>query len=150
MGTHPSGPAMLAADPTTSLQDWLEQHSQALGPTVLKRFGLKLPFLFKVSAWIAIHQMLLCHVLADGVSAAEHAVLITVFVVLQVLSVETALSIQSHPDKELAERLHAQHPEVSQLSCYLPLHLPVRPKMLISVMQDAFLHRALFRWLLVC
>lgn len=32
---------------------------------------------------------------------------------LQVLSVETALSIQSHPDKALAEKLHAQHPEVS-------------------------------------
>ena len=48
MGTHPSGPAMLAADPTTSLQSWLEQHPQALGPGVLKRFGLKLPFLFKV------------------------------------------------------------------------------------------------------
>ncbi len=40
---------MLAADPTTSLQEWLEKHSQALGSTVLKRFGLKLPFLFKVS-----------------------------------------------------------------------------------------------------
>ena len=48
MGTHPSGPAMLAADPTVSLQTWLEQHSEALGATVLKRFGLKLPFLFKV------------------------------------------------------------------------------------------------------
>ena len=34
---------------------------------------------------------------------------------LQVLSVETALSIQSHPDKELAERLHAQQPHVSFL-----------------------------------
>ncbi len=120
MGTHPSGPAMLAADPATSLQDWLEQHSQALGPTVLKRFGLKLPFLFKVPAWIAIHQMLLCHVLADGVSAAERVMLITVFVVLQVLSVETALSIQSHPDKELAERLHAQHPEVSHFLAICP------------------------------
>ncbi|KAL0044209.1 hypothetical protein WJX82_004352 [Trebouxia sp. C0006] len=84
MGTHPSGPSMLAADPTTSLQDWLEQHSQALGPTVLKRFGLKLPFLFKV------------------------------------LSVETALSIQSHPDKELAERLHAQHPEIYKDSNHKP------------------------------
>lgn len=31
---------------------------------------------------------------------------------MQVLSVETALSIQSHPDKELAEKLHAQRPEV--------------------------------------
>ena len=31
----------------------------------------------------------------------------------QVLSVETALSIQSHPDKALAERLHAKSPDVS-------------------------------------
>lgn len=31
---------------------------------------------------------------------------------LQVLSVETALSIQAHPDKELAQRLHAERPEV--------------------------------------
>jgi mannose-6-phosphate isomerase class I len=30
----------------------------------------------------------------------------------QVLSVDTALSIQSHPDKELAARLHAERPEV--------------------------------------
>lgn len=30
----------------------------------------------------------------------------------KVLSVGTALSIQSHPDKELAERLHAEKPEV--------------------------------------
>ena len=149
MGTHPSGPAMLAADPATSLQNWLEQHSQALGPTVLKRFGLKLPFLFKVPAWIALHSTRLCHLLDNGVSAAGRAVLITVFVVLQVLSVETALSIQSHPDKELAERLHAQHPEVPQLSRYLPLHVPVRPKM-PSAMQDALLHRALFQQMLVC
>ncbi|KAL3142181.1 hypothetical protein ABBQ38_002533 [Trebouxia sp. C0009 RCD-2024] len=76
MGTHPSGAAVLAANTTISLQDWLEQHPQALGATVLQRFGLKLPFLFKV------------------------------------LSVETALSIQSHPDKELAERLHAEQPHV--------------------------------------
>ena len=61
--------------------------------------------------------MLLCHLLDYGVSAAKCAMLITVFMVLQVLSVETALSIQSHPDKELAEKLHAQHPEVPQLSC---------------------------------
>lgn len=30
----------------------------------------------------------------------------------KVLSVGTALSIQSHPDKEMAERLHAARPEV--------------------------------------
>ena len=31
----------------------------------------------------------------------------------QVLSVDTALSIQSHPDKELAGRLHAERPKVT-------------------------------------
>ena len=31
---------------------------------------------------------------------------------LQVLSVNTALSIQSHPDKELARKLHAERPKV--------------------------------------
>lgn len=30
----------------------------------------------------------------------------------KVLSVETALSIQAHPDKTLAERLHANSPDV--------------------------------------
>ncbi len=40
---------------------------------------------------------------------------------LQVLSVQTALSIQSHPDKELAERLHANQPEVSSKGNGLPL-----------------------------
>ena len=45
------------------------------------------------------------------------------------LSVETALSIQSHPDKALAQRLHAERPQVppqtqslSQL-CQAPKHL---------------------------
>lgn len=35
-----------------------------------------------------------------------------VLVCPQVLSVQTALSIQSHPDKKLAEKLHAQQPKV--------------------------------------
>ena len=38
---------------------------------------------------------------------------------VQVLSVETALSIQSHPDKALAQRLHARSPDVSCMACYL-------------------------------
>lgn len=48
MGTHPSGPAMLAAATDTCLQDWLESHPEALGAAVRARFGVKLPFLFKV------------------------------------------------------------------------------------------------------
>jgi hypothetical protein len=37
-----------------------------------------------------------------------------------VLSVNKALSIQSHPDKALAERLHAEHPKVRALGARLP------------------------------
>lgn len=34
----------------------------------------------------------------------------------KVLSVETALSIQAHPDKRLAEKLHSDRPNVSSLN----------------------------------
>ena len=75
MGTHPSGPSVLAADPTTTLAAWLSTHAAAVGAPTASAFGPgALPFLFKV------------------------------------LSVHTALSIQSHPDKELAGRLHAEKP----------------------------------------
>jgi len=74
MGTHPSGPAIIAGTSTT-LGDWVKDHPEALGNAVIDRFGNDLPYLFKV------------------------------------LSVQTALSIQSHPDKKLAEKLHAQNPK---------------------------------------
>ncbi|KAI8467236.1 MAG: mannose-6-phosphate isomerase [Monoraphidium minutum] len=74
MGTHPSGPALIAGGGAT-LRSWLEAHPEALGEATAARFGGELPYLFKV------------------------------------LSVETALSIQSHPDKKLAERLHASNPK---------------------------------------
>ena len=65
MGTHPNGPARIAATPDVLLQDAI---------------GEDLPFLFKV------------------------------------LSVETALSIQAHPDRQLAQKLHAERPEVCRLN----------------------------------
>lgn len=75
MGTHPSGPATLASNPEQTLKAWIQANPAALGDKVLKRFGVDLPYLFKV------------------------------------LSVQTALSIQSHPDKKLAEKLHAAQPK---------------------------------------
>jgi len=47
MGTHPSGPSVVAATGQT-LKDWVQAHPDALGKAVLKRFGTDLPFLFKV------------------------------------------------------------------------------------------------------
>ncbi|RWS28817.1 hypothetical protein B4U80_02480 [Leptotrombidium deliense] len=75
MGTHPSGPALLAEtnDPLSTL---LHKSPELIGtPTMTKKYGETIPFLFKV------------------------------------LSIEQPLSIQSHPDKELAKQLHAINPE---------------------------------------
>ena len=49
MGTHPSGPSVVATDQGLSLREWLEQYPEALGERVVERFGPNLPFLFKVS-----------------------------------------------------------------------------------------------------
>jgi mannose-6-phosphate isomerase len=48
MGTHPSGPATLASNPEQTLKAWIQANPAALGDKVLKRFGVDLPYLFKV------------------------------------------------------------------------------------------------------
>ena len=47
MGTHPNCPAVVA-DSQATLQAWIEEHPECLGPKVRRRFGTQLPFLFKV------------------------------------------------------------------------------------------------------
>lgn len=73
MGTHPSNPSK---DVTTgrTLLDLVQDNQSLLAPSVVARYGSKLPFLFKV------------------------------------LSINKALSIQAHPNKKLAEQLHARDP----------------------------------------
>jgi mannose-6-phosphate isomerase len=39
----------------------------------------------------------------------------------KVLSIEKALSIQTHPDKQTAERLHAEHPDIYKGTRYTSL-----------------------------
>ena len=73
MGTHPSLPSRDLETQRTLLN--LVQDNQALmSHEVGKKYGNKLPFLFKV------------------------------------LSISKALSIQAHPNKKLAEQLHAKDP----------------------------------------
>ncbi|AQK49188.1 Mannose-6-phosphate isomerase [Zea mays] len=85
MGTHPAAPSSLAPD--VSLRDWVARNPAALGRAVAARWGGDLPFLFKRSA-----------------SSARRVAC------AQVLSVAKALSIQAHPDRELAAALHALRP----------------------------------------
>ena len=53
MGTHPSAPSVLAADPSTPLAAWLASHPTAVGTATATHFdgaADRLPFLFKVLA----------------------------------------------------------------------------------------------------
>jgi mannose-6-phosphate isomerase class I len=46
MGTHPSGPSLVAGGEGLTLKDWISQHLSALGDA-RHLFGPDLPFLFK-------------------------------------------------------------------------------------------------------
>ena len=71
MGTHASLPSRDLATQRTLL-DLIQDNQSLMSTEIAKRYGQKLPFLFKV------------------------------------LSIRKALSIQAHPDKKLAEELHAK------------------------------------------
>ncbi|KAF3762869.1 mannose-6-phosphate isomerase [Cryphonectria parasitica EP155] len=74
MGTHPSNPSKDVQTGRTLL-DLVSDNQTLLSPSVIARYGKKLPFLFKI------------------------------------LSIAKALSIQAHPNKGLAEQLHARDPK---------------------------------------
>lgn len=74
MGTHPSLPSK-SVESGKTLLELVQSDPSLLSPTIAKKYGSKLPFLFKV------------------------------------LSINKALSIQAHPNKQLAEQLHARDPK---------------------------------------
>lgn len=74
MGTHPSLPSK-DLETQRTLLDLVQDNAALLSPDISKRYGARLPFLFKV------------------------------------LSIRKALSIQAHPNKRLAEQLHANDPK---------------------------------------
>ena len=86
MGTHPSGPALIADDDNAPLplSEYIQRHPELGGASLSAASGTEktagvnggLPFLLKV------------------------------------LSVNTALSIQAHPDRTLGAKLHAERPGV--------------------------------------
>jgi len=54
MGTHPSGPSVLRSS-NQQLVDWIHAHPESLGAKTKEKFGLQLPFLFKV---LSVNQAL--------------------------------------------------------------------------------------------
>ena len=74
MGTHPKQPSK-DVNTQRTLLDIVQDNQSLMSQDIGKRYGNKLPFLFKV------------------------------------LSIRKALSIQAHPNKKLAEKLHAEDPK---------------------------------------
>ena len=74
MGTHSSNPSS-DYETKRTLEDHIKDNQMLMGNDVVKKYGEKLPFLFKV------------------------------------LSAQKALSIQAHPNKKLAQQLHAKNPK---------------------------------------
>ena len=74
MGTHPKSPSK-DVDTQRTLLDMVQDNQALMGQEIGKKYGDKLPFLFKV------------------------------------LSIRKALSIQAHPNKKLAAKLHAEDPK---------------------------------------
>ena len=89
MGTHPSSPSRLLSDSNTTLASHLAAHPELIGDKVLERF-------------------------ADA--GAKEGNLPFLF---KVLAIEKALSIQTHPDKTMAEILHEERPDVYK-GMYIP------------------------------
>ena len=74
MGTHPLLPSK-DLETQRSLLDLVQDNQALMSTEISKKYGGKLPFLFKV------------------------------------LSIRKALSIQAHPNKQLAEKLHSKDPK---------------------------------------
>lgn len=91
MGTHPSGPSMVMLETpwrtTTPLFDWLKLNPSLRGS----------------------------HPATDGADRRKPMAQIESYglpFLFKILSVRTALSIQAHPDKTLARRLHSARPDL--------------------------------------
>jgi len=109
IGTHPSGPSAIL-DGGELLRDWLARRPGALGPAVAARWGGDLPFLFKVGSpgQPVLPGLPPCSAVPRSVLLPSRSLVDSANA--QVLSVAKALSIQAHPDKKLAEVLHALRP----------------------------------------
>jgi mannose-6-phosphate isomerase len=105
MGTHPSCPSTIL-ETKESLKDYLADKPELLGEKVVKKFdGNDLPFLFKVR----YHYLASCTKTQPGR--------------IQVLAIRKALSIQAHPNKKLAQKLHKEKPDIYKGELNFPMTL---------------------------
>ena len=101
MGTHPSGPSMVLLEmpwrTITPLYEWLKLNPSMHGKRRESLLNLEQA---NISMPSRRRQSML--------SLSKHGLPF----LFKVLSVRTALSIQAHPDKELAQQLHASRPDM--------------------------------------
>lgn len=107
MGTHPSLPSHIASNQSStsssskqSLSSYLNSNPSLLGSKVLSKYGTGLQDPSDFSS--------------NGTSSSKKREKDTGALpfLFKILSVGKALSIQAHPDKKLAERLHKEMPDV--------------------------------------
>ncbi|PSN37566.1 Mannose-6-phosphate isomerase [Blattella germanica] len=70
MGTHPNGPSILKGS-SQKLSEWIIAHPDSLGTKVRQKFGIQLPFLFKV---LSINQALSIQAHPDKAVVGQEAV----------------------------------------------------------------------------
>jgi mannose-6-phosphate isomerase len=56
MGTHDSGPSFLVNDEDLSLKDWIKKNPDVLGDVVVDKWGVDLPFMFKVNVDLLLYR----------------------------------------------------------------------------------------------
>lgn len=96
MGTHHTAPSLLLSSGSrTTLAEYLAAHPELMGSKVIKRFR--------------------------EAGAAEG----NLPFLFKVLAIQKALSVQTHPDKKMAEELHRTRPDVYKGELALPLPSPI-------------------------
>ena len=100
MGDHPNGPSQFTVDSSNAILKELIQDEQFLKDNEGKT--LPINSLFKLNPDRFLGKTYIENFGADGSLAY----------LFKVLSVRTALSIQAHPNKGLAEKLHVQFPDI--------------------------------------
>ena len=104
IGDHPNGPAEIeiANDPQLAKvidnNDFMKEHHGK---------DLEITELFKLNPERFLGKAYLDKFAKDNADLRTSMAFL-----LKVLSIDKALSIQAHPDKSLAEKLHAAHPEI--------------------------------------
>lgn len=104
MGDHPNGPSQVFIDPENSLLKGLIDNEEFMGNNSGKIVSIT--ELFKLNPNKFLGQKYL-----EKFVPQDERLGTSLTYLFKLLSVRTALSIQAHPNKKLAEKLHVEFPD---------------------------------------